>query len=275
MGEGGGNVLRGKRVVVTRAAEQSESLVEALKERGAVPVLMPMVAFGPPERPELLDEAIRKGRSYDWMFLTSQNALRAVRERCEALKVEVGEAFEGVKIAAVGPVTSDAARNVGLKVEYVAARRQGVGLTEELSEQVRGKRVFLPRSDRANPELVKSLKNLGAEVVEVCAYQTVKPGVAEVINAAGIIEHGAEAVLFFSPSAAHHFEESLGSARFLELSRRSVFAAIGPVTEEALRKAKVERVVLARDTSVGAILETLADYFGRQGAGVSGGVKPA
>lgn len=265
MGDESGKFLRGKRVVVTRATEQSEALVEALKERGAVPVLMPMVAFAPPERPELLDEAIRNGRNYDWMFLTSQNALRAVEERCEALKLGVGEAFAGVQIAAVGPATAEAATQAGLQVSYVSAKRQGVGLAEELSEQVRRKRVFLPRSDRANPALVKRLQGCGAEVTEICAYQTVKPGAAEVGNAAGMIENGAEAILFFSPSAVHHFEESLGSARLLELSRRSVFLAIGPVTGEALRKVGLERLLLAGDTSVRGVVETLADHFAREG----------
>ena len=267
--------MRGKRVVVTRAAEQSEQLVEALKERGAVPVLMPMVAFGPPERPELLDDAIRNGRGYDWMFLTSQNALRAVKERCDLLRLDTSETFGGVKVAAVGPATAEAATQVGFDVSHVAAKRQGIGLAEELGERVRGKRVFLPRSDRANPALVKALEGLGAEVTEVCAYQTVKPGAADVISAAGMIEDAAEAVLFFSPSAVHHFEESLGSARFLELSERSVFAAIGPVTEEALCKAGVRRVLLAGDTSVSGVVETLADHFAKEGTGLSAGVKPA
>lgn len=262
-------------MMVTRAAEQSESLVEALKERGAVPVLMPMVTFAAPEDPATVDAAIRKIRNFHWIFLTSQNALRAILERCRSLQLNPSEAFKGTKIAAVGPATAEAARDAGLQVSYVAAKRQGVGLAEELSAQVRGKRVFLPRSDQANPALVKTLNALGAEVTEVCAYKTVKPGAAEVGNAAGPIEERAEAVLFFSPSAVHHFAESLGSARFLELSRRSVFAAIGPVTEEALRKAKVERVLLARDTSVSAILDALANYFAQPGTGVSAGVKRA
>ncbi|HYA64924.1 MAG TPA: hypothetical protein VED66_17090, partial [Candidatus Sulfotelmatobacter sp.] len=64
MGEGSCRSLKGKRVVVTRAVEQSEQLVQALREQGAIPIVLPMVAFGPPEDPSLLDEAIRHFRSY-------------------------------------------------------------------------------------------------------------------------------------------------------------------------------------------------------------------
>lgn len=260
MGEGVSKALQGKRVVVTRAAEQSEQLVAELRARGAVPVMLPMVAFASPDSPELLDAAIRNLREYDWVFVTSQNALRAIRERCELLKIDLRGAFSGVEIAAVGPATAEALRDAGLRVAHVASKHQGTALAEELAAKVRGKKVLLPRSDRANPDLVESLKRIGAEVTEVCAYKTVGPE-SGARAAAEKAAAEADAVLFFSPSAVHHLEEALGKEAFVKLSRGSAFVANGPVTEGALRKAGVERVLLARDTSAGAVVESLTSYF--------------
>ena len=274
MGEDSANSLKGKRVVVTRAAEQSEQLVQALRERGAVPVLAPMVAFGPPDDASLLDEAIREIRRYDWILLTSQNALRALQERCHLLKLSLAQITVGVRVAAVGPATAEAAENAGLKVAHVATKHQGVSLAEELSKELKGKRVLLPRSDRANPELVKKLKEMGAQVKEIVAYKTIRPDNKDLARAEAMTREGADAVLFFSPSAVHHLQDLLGNEKFLEFSRRSVFAAIGPVTEEALRKAKVDRVVLAQDTTVAAVLAALTDFFSQPGPGLSAGVKP-
>lgn len=274
MGESSANALKGKRVVVTRALEQSEHLVQALREKGAVPVVLPMVAFGAPADTTLLDEAIRDFRNYDWVFLTSQNALRALQERCQLLKVNLTAELSAAKIAAVGPATAEAVENAGLQVSYVASKHQGISLAEELAAEVRGKHVLLPRSDRANPELVESLKRLGAKVMEVCAYRTIRPEKTDLEAVARLVEQGVDAVLFFSPSAVHHLQELLGNERFLGLSRQSVFAAMGPVTEDALREANVERVVLARDTSVSAILDALANYFAHARSGLSAGVKP-
>jgi uroporphyrinogen-III synthase len=274
VGERFGRGLEGKRVVVTRAPEQCKSLVEALRAQGAEPVVLPMVAFAPPDDVSLLDEAIRELRSYDWVFLTSHNAPRALRERCELLKINLIEASGDAKVAVVGPATAEAAENEGLRVSYVAAKHQGVALAEELAGEVRGKRVLLPRSDRANPELVEKLKRSGADVVEVCAYKTVRPDRDDAAAAAAIAKGRTDAVLFFSPSAVHHLEELLGLQEFVALSRRSIFAAIGPVTEDALHKTNVERVLLARDTSVSAVVEALRDYFAHAGAGLSAGVNP-
>lgn len=275
MREGKTNALKGKRVVVTRAEEQSQELVKELREEGAVPVVMPMVAFGPPERPELLDVAIRKASEFDWVFFTSQNAVRAVRERCEVMGMEWGGksaglaegargALQGIKIAAVGPATAEAIEATGLHVDYVASKHQGTALAEELGERVHGKLVLLPRSDRANPDLAESLKRVGAEVVEVCAYRTVRPEESGAGSVDRLSKEASDAVLFFSPSAVRHMQELLGRERFAELAGRSVFVAIGPVTERALRKAGVERVLLAEDTTGRAAIKTLAEHFARE-----------
>ncbi len=271
MSDGSANALRGKRVVVTRAAQQSESLVQALRQLGAVPLVLPMVAFGAPDDVAVVDEAIRQAGRFDWMLLTSQNALRALQERAEANGIELAKVMGGVRIAVVGPASAEAARHAGLHVEYVAVEHRGAKLAEELGEKVRGKRVFLPRSDRANPELVGKLTDLGADVNDVVAYKTVRPDEQVLGKAEEIVSGGADAVLFFSPSAVHHLRDVLGDERFEKLSRSAVFTAIGPVTERALRAAKVERVVMATDTTVDAVLATLRDYFTASGTKLPAG----
>jgi uroporphyrinogen III methyltransferase/synthase len=255
--------LEGKRIVVTRAMEQSQSLVQALQQRGAVPIVLPMVAFGLPEDSSRLDAAIRGLADYDWLFLTSQNALRAIQERCQLLRLTLSDTAASVRIGAVGPATAAAVEQAGLKVSHVASRHQGTVLAEELADQVKEKRVLLPRSDRANPELVETLKRMGAQVTEIIAYRTIRPENADVVEAEKVVREGVDAVLFFSPSAVHHLQEMLGNEKFLEFSRRAVFTAIGPVTRDALRADGVQRIVLANDTTVPAALAALVDYFSR------------
>jgi uroporphyrinogen-III synthase len=246
--------LAGKRVLVTRAAEQSEALVKALKEQGAVAVVLPMVAFAPPDDLRPLDEAVREAGRY-------QNALRALQERGESLGIRLAEAAGKVKIAAVGPATAEAAEHAGLHVEYVAVKHQGKAMAEELADRLRSRSVLLPRSDRANPELVEKLRELGARVKEVVAYKTVQPDEGSIARARQMVNERADAVLFFSPSAVHHLQQVVGEGKFQELAKCALFAAIGPVTEKALQQKKVERMALARDTTVRAVIEILQDYF--------------
>ncbi|MGB7728121.1 MAG: uroporphyrinogen-III synthase [Candidatus Acidiferrum sp.] len=253
--------MAGKRVMVTRAAEQSESLVHALEAEGAVVVLVPLVAFGPPDDISLLDEALQDLRRYDWILLTSQNAVSALLECGETPRISLAQAVGTLHVAAVGPATADAARQAGLHVDFIAAKHQGSALVEELAERIRGERVLLPRSDRANPELVEKLAHVGAKVTDVVAYKTARPVEQIASVARAMSTKGVDAVLFFSPSAAHHLQDILGDEQFRQFSRRTLFAAIGPVTEQALRKMNAPHVVMAKDTTVIAVIAVLRDYF--------------
>lgn len=253
--------LQGKRVVVTRAVEQSASLVAALRGSGAVPVLLPMVSFAPPDDPGPLDEVLKNLGQFDWLFLTSQNALRAMQDGCSLLGLQLAEAIRGVQIAAVGPATAEAAEQAGLQLAYVAQKHQGVAMAEELGERVRAKRVLLPRSDRANRDLVEVLGRLGSHVTEVVAYKTIHPNEEKTRNCLLEMEKGADAVLFFSPSAVHRLQEILGAAKFVILSREILFTAIGPVTERSLRSAGVERVLASNGANVSAVVEMLTSFF--------------
>src|SRR5260370_13505845 len=59
VGEKNHKPLAGKRVVVTRALEQSQSLIEALREAEAEPVLLPLVAFAPADNFAELDACLK------------------------------------------------------------------------------------------------------------------------------------------------------------------------------------------------------------------------
>ena len=253
--------LAGKRIVVTRAAEQSESLCRELQTRHAMPIVFPLIGFAPPDDFAPLDAALRDLSQFDWLFLTSQNVLRALLERSEALAVRLAAAAKGLRVAAVGLSTADAAKDAGLIVSHVAANHYGLALAEELEAELLGCHVCLPRSDRANPDLPEALRRLGVKLTEVVAYRTVRPADPDPITLAQLSSGEADAVLFFSPSAVRHLKELLGEPQFRALQEKAIFAAIGPVTARSLRDAGVERVVSAADTAASAVIAALEAFF--------------
>jgi uroporphyrinogen-III synthase len=273
VGEMNHKPLAGKRVVVTRALEQSHSLVDALRDAGAEPVLLPLVAFAPADNLADLDACLRNSARFDWVFFTSQNALRAVQQRCADLELPLDKVFADIKIAAVGPATAEAVTAAGLPVNFISRIHTGVALAEELSAEVQKKRVFLPRSDRANPDLIEVLNLHGWQVTPVVAYKTVSPNSESPDLQESLLHGDADAILFFSPSAVHHLRDLLGVQRFRDLSRQSVFVAIGPVSETALKANGVDRILLAADTTVAAAIATLSEYFAKAGHHQPAGAK--
>ena len=273
MAELDANALRGRRVVVTRALEQSEAVVQALRDAGSEPVVLPMVKFAAPDDFAPLDKALKHAGDFDWLLLTSQNAVRALQERCVALDLGIARIFQGVKIATVGPASAETARAVELNVIYVASKYQGVALANELAGKLKGMRVLLPRSDRANQGLIEALIAHGAVVTEVIAYRTELPSGNDLAEIRAQLKQGVDAVLFFSPSAVNHFRHVLGQKDFARLAETSSFAAIGPVTEAALHEAGVEQIIVAKSATVPSLIAELARHFAQAPQSISAGAK--
>jgi uroporphyrinogen III methyltransferase/synthase len=253
--------LAGKRIVITRSAAQSEVLARELSARGAMPLVLPLVSFAEPQDFAPLDRAIAEIARFDWMLVTSAQAVRALVKRSEELKRPLVHSGSKLRIAAVGPVSAEAARQAGLPVEYVAETHTGAALAEELGSRLQGAKVFLPRSDRANPDLPPALQRHGAQVTEVIAYRTLRPTDVDQRNLKQIAEGTTDAVLFFSPSAVQHFAELVGGEQLRALQDKLAITAVGPVTANALREAGVGRTVMAGDTTAGAVVAALEEHF--------------
>lgn len=253
--------LAGKRIVITRAAFQREELSTAIQRRGGVPIGWPLIEFSPPDDYGALDAALSQLDQFDWLIFTSGEAVRAVGRRCEKLGHRLGQASRNLNIAAVGPVTAEAAREIGLQVNYVAQNHNGLALANELGERVRGRKVLLPRSDRANPDLPAELKSFGAQLSEVIAYRTLKPKEIDREKLQTFTKGEADAILFFSPSAVQHFVELAGAGKLRSIQDMLAITAVGPVTAKALREAGVERIVVAPDTTAASVIQALERHF--------------
>jgi len=257
------SALREKIVMVTRAAAQCGELCEALNARGARVRLLPLVSFAPPENYDALDAALTAIETFDWVFFTSVNAVQAVERRGNELQRGLGGAVKLPRAAAVGPVTADAAEAAGFSVEYVAADHSGAGLARELREELRSKKVLLPRSDRANPELPAALRRYGALVTDVVAYRNLPPSTTDREQLRETLRDGVDSILFYSPSAVENFLELLGPERLGTLQGRVLMVAIGPTTANALSAGGIQRIARAGDTTTKAIVEALEGHLGR------------
>jgi uroporphyrinogen III methyltransferase / synthase len=255
------SVLSGKRVVITRAARQSVELVEHLGRVGALAILLPLVAFSAPEDYGPMDAALDRLEQFDWIIFTSENAVRAVVKRAGVRGNLRNVAGRRSRAAAVGATTAAAAERAGFFVDYQAQTHSGAALANELGEKLRGQSVFLPRSDRANPDLPQLLQKYGAEVTEVIAYRTVTPVNLDHVKMAAIVNGEVEAILFFSPTAVEHFVAIVGQEKLRDLQNRLAITAVGPITANALRQSDVHTLLVAEDTTADAVIGALNKHF--------------
>lgn len=256
----GSKLLEGKRVVLTRAPEQATELTRSLQEMGAEVLLMPTVQFAPPGNWSAVDAAIERLDHFDWILLTSMNAVRFFIRRVHLTRAKA-TALGHAKIAAVGPGTAILSQVEGLRIDYVAEKGTGESLARELAESIRGCRILLPRSDRADDRLPALLREAGADVTEVIAYRTIKPDTLDAEVLGRLRRAEVDAIVFASPSAFHNLCDTIPAEELAKLSERVKFAAIGPTTAKVLEGAGVRVTVQAKEASAESLADAIARHF--------------
>jgi len=259
--------LFGARVLVTRAADQNEEMVSALRELGAEAVVVPMIRLAPPADLSEIDAALGRLESYDALLFTSANAVRFVAARAE----EIGRSgFGGAPpTACVGPITAETARRAGFSVALVPSdRRDAGGLLEAVSKHwpPRGRRFLLPQAEAARPVLAEGLREGGASVDALTVYRTLAAEVDADALREQLRGRRLDAITFTSPSTAENFAALLD-----EESRKAAadctVAAIGPVTADALRRLGLAPDWVPDEPTVRALVEGLVVRMGREPEG--------
>lgn len=248
--------LEGRRVLVTRGAEQSAGLVERLRARGAEVVEVPMVRIAPADDPGPFHAALRTLGPEDWLLLTSANTVHAV-----AQAVASGIAVTA-RLASAGPATTEAIRThlPGRPVTAEATGAYGAdGLSRALAlVDLKGARMLLPVSDLSPATLADALRERGATVDVVVAYRTAVPsGVGERLRAA--LQAGLDVLTFASPSAVETF------ARFGGAGCAVPAVVIGPSTASAVLIARLTLAGTAETATDEGLAAAVERHLGETG----------
>ena len=242
--------LFGRRIVVTRARTQASSLVARLRELGAAPIELPVIAVEDPDDggAALADGAARVS-TYDWLVLTSANGATRLLDRLHDAR-DLG----GVRVAAIGPGTADVLRAANVVPDLVPERFVGEGLVEAFPDPpAGGGRVLVARAAVARDVVPDGLRAAGWHVDVVDAYRTVTAALtAEQLAAAAT----ADLVTFTSSSTVDRFVEAVGVDRVPPL-----VASIGPVTSATARDHGLTVDVEATEATVDGLVAAIVAHF--------------
>ena len=162
------------RILVGRARHQAGSLSDSLRGLGARVIEIPFIEIRKPQSFASMDHALKSLTTYDWLILTSANGVEAMWERLRKLRITRGN-LKRLQIAAIGPATKKAIVKHGFKVQMVPEEYVAESVVKGLRDKVKGKRVLLVRAKVARDVIPDSLREAGATVDVVEAYETVIP----------------------------------------------------------------------------------------------------
>lgn len=231
----GARPLAGKRILVTRARHQAGQLTAELAKHGAEAIEIPAIEIVQPDSFESLDRALKRPDLFDWLIVTSANAVRAMRDRCAELGV-ITESLGHWEVAAVGATTARALADWGLEPTVTPKEYVAESLVEALGDRARGKRMLIVRAAAARDVIPDSLRQQGAEVSIAEAYRTVIPEdsiqrVAELLKGSP-----PDAATFTSSSTVTNFFQLLQAAGINDRPRAILAISIGPITSQTLRE---------------------------------------
>ena len=249
--------LFGKRIVVTRATQQAQSLTDKLRELGADVVEMPATQIA---RLDLtpLREAIHQLTTFDWLILTSQNAVGIFWEQLLG-EGRDARALAGLKIAAVGPATAGALLEHGITIDVIPERFVAEGLLDVLRarEDVAQSKVLYVTGEGARDVLPRGLRELNAEVTVIEAYRSIADGEGADRLAKALEADKIDLVTFTSGSAVRGYVDAVGS----DLAQKVPAASIGEQTSIALRDAGIEVKAEAEESNLDGLVAAVLSAF--------------
>jgi uroporphyrinogen-III synthase len=256
------------RVLVTRAAGQADALALALVDRGLAPVSVPAIEFEPAD--DGLATAIEGLSGFDWVVVTSANAVRAVGATADRLGRPLAGASGQPGWAAIGVATARALRSAGVSLAVRPRRADAVALAEALP-LTGGERILVPRSEIADDRLIEALVARHATVQAVTAYRTIEgpassvPLLARALSGGGGAPgNGPAAVILTSGSTARGLLKLADELGLRDRALAIPAICIGPATAAAARAAGFTIAAEAASQAVAAIADAAAGYLAPQ-----------
>jgi len=257
------DVLRGKRILVTRARSQALSLVQRIESLGGEVVEFPTIEIRSPESYDRLDQSINQIGIYDWLMFTSVNGVEQFLNRFEKLGKNIAD-LAGIEVGAIGPETAKRLTAAQIQPSLVPKQYQAEGILEALiSETVLGKRILIPRAAKARDILPETLRQWGARVDVVEAYQTVLPQVDVSALCKALREGTIDMITFTSSSTATNFAAMLRDQDLPRLLSRAVIACIGPITRKTVEDLGMRPEVVSEEFTIPGLVSAMVDYFDR------------
>ena len=250
--------LFGKRVLITRPAQQAPEFARALYARGVEPILASTIAIVPPDDPAAAHRAIDELAAYRWIVFTSQNGVDAFFDRLASLDADA-RYLGATKVAAIGSKTAERLRAFGVRADLVPAAFVSEEIARALIEATHsGDRVLIFRAQEARDVLPQMLEDAGRNPHVVAAYKTifdVDPQFAQKVARADVLT-------FTSASTVRGYVELLGGAAAArDAARNKLIACIGPVTAEAADEAGLHVDVVADVFTTDGLLDALEAHL--------------
>ncbi len=253
--------LIGKNIVITRARAQASDLVERLEKLGARCIETPTIRIGPPPDDAPLKKAVEQIKTYDWLVFTSVNGVAYFFDTLFSLGYDV-RALGPLNFACIGPATKDKLAEFGIVSDILPETYRAESVVAAFSDiNIQNSAVLLPRAREARTVLPDALKEMGARVTEVTAYETTLADEGKATLIPMLENREIDMITFTSSSTVKNFVTLLPKEKRSSLMARTRVACIGPITENTARELGIESDIVAEAYTIDGLVEAICQFY--------------
>lgn len=253
--------LKGKKILITRARDQSAEFSKRLKRLGAKVIELPTIEIVPPLSWKKMDRALSQLTSYDWIIFTSANGVLSFFKRLKEKGKNRGS-LSGLKVCAIGPATAQQLKKRGVKVYYIPKEFIAESILKGFKKMgIEGNRILLARAKKARDVLPEGLKKMGARVDVVEAYRTIKPKGGAIRLKRLLKNKEVDVITFTSSSTVTHFMDLLKKEDLRKCLKGIAIACIGPVTARTVKESNVKVHIQPKEYTIPGLTQAIAEYF--------------
>jgi uroporphyrinogen III methyltransferase/synthase len=251
--------LFGRRVAITRTRDQNSELREKLEALGAQVLELPLITISKDVDKYGYVEIVSELGTYDWIIFTSANGVRYFFEDFFKGFNDI-RALGLLRFACVGKATAREIENYHLKVECMPETATGASLADALiaTGSLDSAKVIVVMGNLNRDKLVKKLEAARAIVDRLQIYKTEKTDLSADPVADDFRQHGADAILFASSSAAESYLAQGASLELAPAAVRPLVGSIGEQTSETLTEQGMAPDFVATKPSLDALIEAMA-----------------
>ncbi len=244
-------------VVIMRPAEQIESLANAIKLMGAVPLSLPTIAIEPMTlSAEHLQSATCAILQAEWIIVSSQNAVR-----CASSVILEALLATTAKVVTMGQATTRALKAKGVSVFFTPSPGTDSEklLTESFlqTQAIAGKRIVLLAGVGGRTVLADTLASRQALVAWVKVYRQEKPTLAlGPLFAEWSLRQKPFCFMATSENSLGHLLESVSGAQLTWLQKQ-VFIVASDRIAQAAKKWEIQHIFVANGAEEAQLCATL------------------
>ena len=252
-------MLNGKKILFTGLIKDKNDFAELINN-GAEIIFFPAIKIVGLTLTDNEKVKLNNALNYDYLIFTSVNAVKFFLNNIEKNINEINNS--PVQVTVIGDKTKSAAESKGFKISLMPEKSSSESLNEFLDkEKVFNKKILIPGSKIANPNLRNSFLQKEAVVDFIPVYNTVSMDEYSEAAIEKIKNTLFDLIVFTSPSTFNNFVKLLKVKNVQNFFAKQSIASIGPATKREIEKKNLTVDVLPENYNIKSLIKEIIKFY--------------